>query len=536
MGKMFGNPFKTEKRDFYTGFIELILVGGITGIATGAIVTIFNVLMHEGEAISKGIYAYVRANPAFIPLLLLALLAGGLLIGVLVNISLVIRGCGVPQAEGASRGTIKFKWWRDLICMFTSTLLSVFMGLSIGSEGPSVLIGALTGDGVASALKRNRLTRKYQITGGASTGLAVAANAPLTGIIFAFEEAHKHFTPEVFICAFSSVIFGVITRSALYEAMGLTVTSSFHSYVFHEMPFGYYPYMLLASIVCGVLGVYFCKLSSVSRRLFKKIGYKDKRVTYTIRILVAVLIGGCCSLLAVEAMGGGHDLIESLGTFGGVSDTFFTKGIVWTLLIALLLKYFVTAVNVGSGIPCGIFIPIIAIGACIGGLLNWLWVVIDPNMQPYLDLMTMICMASFFTTIVQAPLTAIVMICEFTGSFAPLLPVVIGVSIGYVISEITRTEGIYEVLLEEYEEEHGKGESLAWESYTVRIEKGSLAYQRTVREVLWPGNAWITEIIRGEEHILPDGDILLKEGDVLTVLCKTDDPQGVQEELEHIVS
>ena len=67
MGKTFGNPFKTEKRDFYTGFIELILVGGITGIATGAIVTIFNVLMHEGEAISKGIYAYVRANPAFIP-------------------------------------------------------------------------------------------------------------------------------------------------------------------------------------------------------------------------------------------------------------------------------------------------------------------------------------------------------------------------------------------------------------------------------------------------------------------------------------
>ena len=92
------------------------------------------------------------------------------------------------------------------------------------------------------------------------------------------------------------------------------------------------------------------------------------------------------------------------------------------------------------------------------------------------------------------------------------------------------------MLLEEYEEEHGKGESLAWESYTVKIKKGSLAYQRTVRDVLWPGNSWITEIIRGEEHILPDGDILLKEGDVLTVLCKTDDPMGVKEELEHIVS
>ena len=539
MEKKFGNLFKTVKMDYYTWFIELILVGSITGIATGIVVTFFNLFMHEGEHISRNVYAYVRANPVFIPLLLLAVFAGGLILSVLVNISSVIRGCGVPLAEGAARGDVKFKWWRDLICMFTATLLSVFMGLSIGSEGPSVLIGATVGDGVASVLKRNKLVQKYQITGGASTGLAVAANAPLTGIIFAFEEAHKHFTIEVFICAFSSVIFGVTTRSVLYQAMGLEVTSSFGSYVLHEMPMQYYIYVILASIVCGGLGVCFYKFTMSLRKILKKFQPTDKRIKYSLRIMTAVLIGFLFSLMTEGVMGSGHDLIESLGTFGGVQtptvETIFGIGIVGTLLVILLLKCLITSINVGTGIPCGIFIPIIAIGACIGGVLNRLWLWIDPTMQPYLDLMTMICMAVFFTTIIKAPLTAIIMICEFTGSFAPLLPVIIGVAIGYVISEMTKTEGIYERLLESYEQATGVFDHLSCQSYVMTVRHGSIACHRIIRDVLWPHNAWITEIQRGAEHILPDGDILLLEGDVLTILCNTNSPKDVQEELEHIL-
>ena len=90
-----------KKTNVYRIFIELVAVGSITGIVVGAIVTLFNILVHEGEHISRDVYAYVRANPAFIPLLLLGLIAGAFVIGVLVNISSVIRGCGVPQAEGA---------------------------------------------------------------------------------------------------------------------------------------------------------------------------------------------------------------------------------------------------------------------------------------------------------------------------------------------------------------------------------------------------------------------------------------------------
>ncbi len=528
-----------QKGNLYRNFLELITVGSVTGIFAGVIVTLFNILVHEGEHLSRNVYAYVRANPWFLPLLFVALLMGAFLLGVAVNISSVVRGCGIPQAEGATRGIVPLKWWRDLTLMFSCCLLSVFMGLSIGAEGPSVLIGACSGDGVSAGLKRDQMIRRYQITGGACAGLAVASNAPLTGMAFAFEEAHKRFTPEVFICAFSSVIFAILTRTAIYNLLGMEVVNSFSSYRFHEMPTSNYLYVVLAGALCGGLGVGFYRLCFLMRKAFGKLQCKDPRYAHVIRIAVAVLLGGVVSLLAVGAMGGGHELIESLGTYGGASkpiaESTFGRSLVWSLLVILILRFVITSVNVGSGIPCGIFIPIIAIGACIGGLLNEAWLRLGMEGK-YCDLMVMICMAAFFTTVVKAPITAIIMICEFTGSFAPLLPVIIAVSIGYIIGEMSKTDGIYEELLEEYEKETGIHDQAVKEVYVLAVAFGAIADKRAVKDVLWPAGARVKEIHRGEEFILPEGDTVLRGGDVLTIVCKTSRPQQVKDELYHILN
>ena len=307
MRKTIKKRHEKKNGNLYRNILQLVAVGSVTGVFAGGIVTLFNVLAVKGEEFSHGVYAFVKTNPAFIPafipLLLLALLLGGFMLGVAGEISSIVRGCGIPQAEGATRGVVRMKWWRDTTAAFAACLLSIFMGLSIGSEGPSVLIGAGVGDGVASSLKRNEMIKRYQITGGACTGLAVASGAPLTGMVFAFEEAHKRFTPEVFICAFSSVVFGMLTRSLIYNLLGMQVQSAFHSYVFHELPLSSYGYVVLAGIVCGVLGVAFYKACFAMRRVFKKIKFKNRRYSHTVRIMTAVLLGGLISFLAATAMG-----------------------------------------------------------------------------------------------------------------------------------------------------------------------------------------------------------------------------------------
>ncbi len=534
------NAKQTNKRrgNRYHNFLQLVLVGSVTGITAGIVVTFFNLLVHEGEEISRNAYAYVRANPVFLPLLLLALVAAAFLIGVAVNLSTVVRGGGVPQAEGASRGIVPLKWWRDLTLMFAATLVGVFSGLSVGSEGPSVLIGACTGEGVARGLKGNQMIKKYQITGGACAGLAVAFNAPLMGMAFAFEEAHKRFSPEVFICAFSSVVTAMLTRAAIYGAFGLEITNAFSRYLFYELPLRYYGYVALAAALCGVLGVAFFKLCFLFRKLFRKIECKDKRTTLFLRVAIAVFVGGVISLLAAPVMGGGHGFIESLGTLGGSVfpnlSPVLGLNLLWTVALVLLLKFFITTFNVGSGIPCGILIPMLAIGACVGGLLNEAFVALGMD-RKYCDLMVMICMAAFFTTVVRAPITSIVMVCELTGSFAPLLPVIIAVAIGYFIGEFAHTDGVYEELLEAYEKETGLHERAVKEVFTLPLASGALADKRELRDVLWPAGAWVKEIHRGEEVILPSGDTVLQGGDTLVIVCKTSKPQEIKDELTHIL-
>lgn len=524
-----------KKGKVHRSFLELILVGSITGVFAGLVVTVFNILVHKGEEISRDAYAYVRANPAFIPLLILALVAGAFLISVAVNVSSVIRGCGIPQAEGGTRGDIRFKWWRDMSLMFASSLVSIFMGLSIGAEGPSVLIGACAGDGVASLGRRNYVVRKYQIMGGACTGLAVASNAPLTGMAFAFEEAYKRLTPEVFICSASSVVFGMLVKTGIYKLLRMPINNAFSAYTFFDLPFSAYGFVVLAGIACGLLGVGFYKLAFLMRRAFKKVRTNDKKVSHGLRVLIAVLAGGLVSFLAVSAMGGGHDLIESLGSgTTETAETLFGFGLAGTLAVVLVLKFVITTVNVGSGIPCGIFIPMIAIGACLGALLNMVWQPWGMDAK-YCDLMIMICMAAFFTNVVKAPITSIVMICEFTGSFAHLLPVIIAVAISYIIGELFRTEGIYEELLEEYEREAGVQERAVRETFTITLVKGAIAERRQVRDVIWPKGAKVREIMRGDEEIFPDGDTVLRAGDVLKIVCKTDNPVKTKDELEHIL-
>lgn len=536
---------KNKKGKLYRNLIELVLVGSVTGICAGAVVTTFNILMHEGETIARDVYAYVRANPAFIPLLLLALVAGAFLIGVAVNVSSVIRGCGIPQTEGATRGIVPLKWWRDLTLMAACCLLSVFMGLSIGTEGPSVLIGACTGDGVAAISGRNPMIRKYQITGGACAGLAVAGGAPLTGMAFAFEEAYKRLTPEVLICSMSSVVFAMLARMGVYDlfqrytTLEVDLGNAFSSYVFYDLPIGNYFFALLAGIVCGILGVAFYKSAFAMRKAFRKIEVKNNRkLTYGLRILVAVLLGGLVSFLAEGAIGGGHGLIEFIGNMGeeGMQELESTlpMSLFWILVIVLLLRFFITTVNVGSGIPCGIFIPMIAIGACLGTVLNRLWIIMGMDSR-YNDLMVMICMAAFFASVVKAPITSIVMICEFTGSFAHLLPAIIAVFVGYFIGEMFRTDGIYEELLEQYEHETGIHEREICEVFTVPVAVGSMADKREVRDVLWPSGVRVREIFRGEDTILPEGDTVLYGGDVLTIVCKTTEPKKIKEELQNIL-
>lgn len=495
--------------------LQIVLVGALTGTFAGVVVTLYTVLAAMAEEFSRGYYGFFREQPAFIPLLFAALLLGAVVIGGTLRFLPVIRGSGIPQTEGALRGLMRFKWYRALTGMFAASLFTIFMGLSAGAEGPSLMIGGACGYGTSDLLRRNALVRRYQITGGACAGLAVAFNAPLTGMVFAFEEGQKRFTPEVFVCAFSSVVFAVLVRNLLRSAMGLEIGAYFTTFSFAAADLTqpmFYLYVLFASAVCALAGVGFYFLVFFAKRLFARLTFW-KGVG---KMIVPFLLAGAAGPLTAYAMGGGHEFISALGSGSAGLERVFSSPVWVTVLVVVIVKLLVTVVNMGAGVPCGAFIPMLAVGAGLGALMSYVCAAMGMQ-AAYADALVIICMAAFFTAVVRAPVTGVVMTLELTWNFAFLLPVLIGAAAGYLMGELFRTRPVYERLLDEMLAESAEEYKVRAFAARFRVKAGSVAAGRALRDVLFPQDARVTRVERGEEHFIPDGNTVLLPGDILTV-------------------
>ncbi len=500
--------------------LQIAGVGIVTGLFVGVVVTLYNTVAAYAEHFAQEYFTFFRTRPAFLPLLFLALFLGAVITGGVTRVLPVIRGSGIPQTEGASRGLMRFRWYQVLTGMFAASLFSIFMGLSVGAEGPSIMIGGACGSGASDLFRGKAVVRRYHVTGGACAGLAVAFNAPFTGMVFAFEEAHKRFTPEVVICSFSSVIVAVIVRNVLRPLMGLSVGSAFSTYSFAGMPafdLKFLGIVFLAAVIVALAGVAFYFLVIFCKKLFQKFGFHKG----WFRAVIPFLFAGACGLFTVYAMGGRHIFIEALGSGGSLESPYSLP--VWTLvLIVVFMKFIATAINTGAGIPGGAFIPMLSIGAGLGALCNI--VCLKAGMDPvYSDALIVICMATFFATVVKSPITGIVMVSELTWSFAFLLPVVAGVAVGYVTGSIFRTEPIYDKLLDDIMEDERKRRPSFEVTARFRILENSTAAGRRVRDVLWPNGALVVLVERGEEKLAPDGNTQLFKDDLITVKCRTAD-------------
>ncbi len=521
-----------SKHTFYKKSLQLLAVGICTGLLVGVVVTFYNIAADFLTAYSKNLYLGIRQNPAFVPLLFAVLALSAFAIATLVRFIPMVRGSGIPQTEGASRGLINMKWYQVLPSMAAASLFCMFCGLNAGAEGPSMFIGGACGDGMSRMLGCSDMERRYQITGGACAGLATAFNAPLTGIVFAFEEAHRRFTPSIFICAFSSVLTALVTRNLLFGALNMEVASVFSNYVFVSLPIKSYLYVAFAAVISGLFGVGFYKLGFLARKIFGKITVLKGGV----RMLVPFLFAGVCGLITVYAMGGGHAVIEAIGTHGGTTSmsvtSVFSSPVVVTLIVIIVLRLLSTALNLGAGVPCGIFIPMLALGACTGALISQLCVKMGMS-ATYTDIIVMISMATFFTSVVKAPLTAIIMTVELTWQFTLLIPVILGVSIGYMISEVFKLKPLYDSLLEAImDEEHV---TLSRQVYVTKIEQGSAAAGQAIRDVLWPGNLLIRAVRRNDVSVVPASDTVLLEGDEITVQAETTSLENLKTCVDEIV-
>lgn len=206
------------KNYFKNVFVPVLVYGAFTGLLVGTVVFFFKWVAEWLMEKSAEIYGYAQQNPW----IAVAVVAGALVLSYvafwLQKWAPETKGGGIPRAEGVLRGILTFRWLRTGIAVLVNSWISFFAGLPLGSEGPSVLLGTAIGGGTCKLPLSHDSWDRYIMTGGACAGFAVATSAPVTGLLFALEEAHKRFTPMIFLMAMSSVLFGV-TASNLWSML-----------------------------------------------------------------------------------------------------------------------------------------------------------------------------------------------------------------------------------------------------------------------------------------------------------------------------
>lgn len=510
---------------------NLLLLSVLTGVFVGVVVTFYNIFVQYGEDCAVELYLLLLGHPAFIPLLFVGLVAGALVIGTIVRFVPMIRGSGIPQIEGAARGKFAINWYVTMCSMFAASLACVCMGLAAGGEGPSIEIGGCVGDAVGSAFKRSFMIKRLQIAGGASAGFAVAFNAPVTGMIFALEEAFKSFSPQVFISSAVAVVTALAVRSGIRSLLSLPIEFTFTQFTFADMDISGYGFVALAAVVVALAAVAFYYLMLAARRLFNRITFFKNAGKF----IVPFVLSGAFGLISVYAMGGGHGFISSLGSGSAESVSVFGLGLLASLVIVVVMRFVSMTMMMSSGVPCGVFIPMLAVGAGLGAILSQLFCLMGFNPE-YADYLVIICMAVFFTTFVRAPITGLFMIFELTGQSANFLPALLGVVIGTIISEICRLEPGYEKLLNLFIDEQGYYKHNKKVSVQVAIQPGSQADGNKVRKIIWPSNGLVVEVKDGNGGTeVPDGGSVLHAGQVITFECETSDEAELLSYLFEIV-
>lgn len=526
--------FSHARKAFGYYSVNIVLLSVITGIFAGIVVTFYTICTSYGEQYSRALYQLLLNYPAFIPLLFVGLAAGAVAIGTLVRFVPMIRGSGIPQIEGACRGKFPFNWYVTLCSMFAASLACVFLGLAAGSEGPSIEMGGCVGEGAGKLLRRNFMVRRLQIAGGASAGFAAAFNAPVTGMIFALEEAFKSFSPQIFVSAAVSVLSALAVRTGIRLSLGFDVGFAFEGFVFTSMNWDGYGYVAAASLIVAVVAVafYYCVLGV--KKLFKKITFFKGAGKF----IIPFVLSGAFGLVTVYAMGGGHNFIHHLatdgsGVFGDVSV--LGAGLIASLCIIVLLRFILMALYMGCGVPCGVFIPMLAVGAGLGALLSAMFASAGMN-AAYTDYIVVICMSVFFTAYVRAPITGLFMVFEFTGQFENLLPALLGVVIASLVAEVCRLEPGYENNLHAFIRDEGFAGREVKMKFTVTVQPRSLADGAKINRLVWPSGGLVVAV-RGEDgsSAIPSGGTKLRAGQVIDFECTAADEREVREYLYTIV-
>ncbi len=286
-----------------------------------------------------------------------------------------------------------------------ASIITIITGGSAGREGPIAQVGAGLGSWMGQLFKLSVRDRRLLLLAGCAGGLGAIFRAPLGGALTAIEVLYREDfeTEGIILCIISSVVANSV------------VSTIFGTHAIFDIPpikFSH-PFELAAYGILGLACVPFGALFITTYFGLRDHVFRKIRLNKALIPGIGGLMVGIVGLWMPQAMGGGYGVIQQA----------LLGQLPMGLLISLaVLKIVTTSFTISSGGSGGVFGPALFIGAALGGAVGQFGHHFFPHIVTNPGAFALVGMGAFFAGVAKAPVGALLMVCEMTGGYSVVVP------------------------------------------------------------------------------------------------------------------
>ncbi len=341
-------------------------------------------------------------------------------------------GGGIPQVKAAlARFPIPLSL-RVAIVKIIGTVMVLGAGMTLGRRGPTVHIGAALAAELSRWVPTSPEQRRQMIAAGAAAGLAAGFNTPIAGVLFVVEELMRDISgltlETAIVASFTGAVVSLVLQSNNERLPQTLLELKDISFTTPEIPF-----YLILGVIAGVLG------ASFNRGIISCLRFNRRlQLPLPLRIGIAGLISGV--------------IIAQLPPFfrdnTSLREFLVTGELNWQgMALAFMAHFFLSIIAASAGAPGGLFAPALVMGSALGYLMGDFEEFISGTGSE--STYALAGMGAFFTAVVRAPVTAIVIVFELNADFNLVLPLMITCAVAYLSAETFYQGSLYKHLLKQ---------------------------------------------------------------------------------------
>ncbi|XP_063741805.1 chloride channel protein 2a isoform X2 [Eleginops maclovinus] len=476
-------------------------------------------------------------------------------------------GSGIPEMKTILRGVVlkEYLTFKTFVAKVIGLTCALGSGMPLGKEGPFVHVASLCAALLSKVMaplfggiymeepfegSKNELRNTEMLSAACAVGVGCCFAAPIGGVLFSIEVTSTFFAVRnywrgFFAATFSAFIFRVL---AVWNQEEETITALFKTRFRLDFPFDLQelPAFAILGIACGFGGALFVYLN----RLIVECMRKQKTINKFLlrkRLVYPALVTLLVSTLTFppglgQFMAGQLTQHESLVALfdnrtwcrQGVAEEFDyishhngwkhpQVNVFITLVLFIVMKFWMSAVATTMPVPCGAFMPVFLIGAGFGRLVGEVMATMFPDgihadgsVYPIVPGGYAVVGAAALSGAVTHTVSTAVIVFELTGQISHILPVMIAVILANAVAQSLQPslyDSIIRIKKLPYLPELGMGHH---EKYNIRVEDIMVrdvryitlnSCYRDLQEMLLTGQLKTLALVESRESMILLGSI-----------------------------